>query len=141
MNSAEYVKIKNEYLSSHLEKEDLKKKIIRYNKRLVRKYPWLKPEEDTYMYTELDRLADGWRAAFGDAICKDINKELRKHNSVDTYKIVDIRAVNGRLLWISEGQSPWCQLDKIFDKYEKIAANTCIVCGKETKDHICNKCK
>ena len=78
------------------------------------------------MYTELDRLADGWRAAFGDAICKDINKELRKHNSVDTYKIVDIRAVNGRLLWISEGQSPWCQLDKIFDKYEKIAANTCM---------------
>lgn len=42
-------------------------------------------------YTELDSMPIGWRKAFGLQMCKDIKKELKKHNYLYKYRITQIK--------------------------------------------------
>lgn len=78
-------------------------KTIEENKELIKKYPWLLPTDwqgDTpigydYSYTWLDDLPTGWRIAFGDLICEEIQKELEKYNYVDKYGIIQIKEKYG----------------------------------------------
>ena len=60
---------------------------IEKNKELIEKYPWLLPrnrwageviENYDYSFTELDDMPDGWRIAFGEQFCADIQHELDK---------------------------------------------------------------
>lgn len=73
--------------------------IRKYNKQLIAKYPWLLPrnrwtgevvEDYDYSYTELDDMPDGWRAAFGEQMCEEIQQAL---NMMEPYQAADFRIV------------------------------------------------
>ena len=61
---------------------------VEYNKQLIEKYSWLYPhyqwtgekvEDYDYTWTELDALSEGWRKAFGELLCEEIQEELEKN--------------------------------------------------------------
>lgn len=86
------------------------------------------PEYD-YERTELDDMPDGWRKAFGEAICQEIMDELVAHNLVDDYRITQIKEKWGFLHWYDNGCTSkiW---KEIIPKYEELSMRTCIHCGK-----------
>lgn len=70
---------------------------MKTNKELKALYSWLKPrncwtgeliETDS---TELDSMPNGWRIAFGDKMCKELDKILRKADYQNDYRILDIK--------------------------------------------------
>ena len=130
--------------------------IHEYNKQLITKYPWLLPrnrwtgevvEDYDYSYTELDAMPDGWRAAFGEQMCEEIQHELNmmKPDLANDFRIMQIKEKYGRLCfytnWVTNS------INGIINKYDKISAHTCISCGapatKISKGWIspwCDKC-
>ena len=74
--------------------EDLKNAPIGsedHNRWLCMKYPWLLPrnrwtdkeiEDYDYSWTELDAMPEGWREAFGEQMCEEIQKVLEDRKSV-----------------------------------------------------------
>ena len=76
-----------EYLSLGRSDEQDKEMVKEYNKELIEKYPWcippdrwdplyvhpqgINPDYD-YTWTMLDDMPDGWRIAFGEDFCADI---------------------------------------------------------------------
>lgn len=117
MTVKEYLEERNSYLIDTREAGVKKEKsshyfpLIEYNKSLIEKYPWLKiksimegdKKEYDYEYTWLDNLATGWRIAFGDEICEEIQQELIKFNYVNSYQILDIKEKYGSLRWYDGG--------------------------------------
>ena len=104
--------------------EDLNK-IKEFNKNLVEKYPWLILRNrwtdeviEGYRYTELDSLPYGWRLAFGDQICEEIDQELRRFDYQDKYRIVQIKEKYGSLRWYDNG-TPFKTSDKPFKEFTK----------------------
>lgn len=114
------------------EKSQLLEKVKKFNKDLLEKYPWLTPfnnwsgkkitdcirpngEEGfwpgdpekhpdyDYEYTLLDNMPDGWRIAFGDQMCEEIDRELRRFDYQDKYRIVQIKEKYGSLRWYDNG--------------------------------------
>lgn len=132
-----------EYLRLDYEKDI--DKIVQYNRELTARYPWLIPghgdslyaydSDYDFHYTMLDDLPDGWRIAFGEDICKEIDDVLRKYDYVDSYSIVQIKEKYGALRWYNCGLPAGLfeEINAIIDKYEKISERTCIVCGKPAK--------
>lgn len=111
---------------------------IEHNKQLIKKYPFLLPHsrwtgevpsDYDYSYTELDDMPDGWRKAFGEQMCDEIEKELEKHNLQEKYRIAQIKEKYGTLRWYDFGATEKI-LKEIIPKYEKLSAHTCINCGK-----------
>ena len=112
---------------------------VQYNKKLCEKYPWLKlparendtPEQE-FEFTELDLMPDGWRNAFGERMCEDIQKLLVKANYVDQYHISQIKEKYGELRWYDNGvpEEISDEFEQIIQKYEKESRYTCIGCGK-----------
>lgn len=47
----------------------------------------------------------GWRKAFGELICADIQRELEAANLVDTYGISEIKEKFGELRWYDYGET------------------------------------
>ena len=92
-------------------------------------------------HTELDALDDGWRKVFGEDICRDIKKQLKKEGNLHKYHITQIKEKWGYLHWYDNGSR---EIMKIIDKYEEISRHTCIVCGKPatkmSKGWICPYC-
>ena len=132
-----------------------KSKIIEQNKNLVLKYPWLlprnrfsdlAPKDYDFSYTEIDELPDGWRIAFGDSICEEIQRVLEKYDAVNKFRVIQIKEKYGSLRWYHGGLSREVakEVEEIISKYEDISARTCIDCGKPaTKislDWICPWC-
>ena len=144
----------------------IKKKQTRMeNKRLCKRYPFLRPRNRfddiimwehpkwdwrytrPYEWTELDAMPDGWRKAFGKQMCEEIRKELIKFNYLDKYRITQIKEKYGSLRWYDWGYPRDSKIREIIDKYENISARTCICCGrpatKMSLDWIspfCDKC-
>ena len=121
-------------------------KIKEYNKELVAKYPWLVDrewdpetdtyyirEDETYLTTWLDDMPDGWRIAFSEQMCEEIQKELERINFVDRYHIVQVKEKYGGLCWYTGGVPVYSFLDDIAVKYEKLSYATCVNCGKPAK--------
>ena len=88
------------------------KEVVERNKELIAKYPWLLPhnrfsdkiaDDYDYSYTELDAMPDGWRKAFGEQMCEEIQKELEKFDYVDKYRILQIKEKFGFLHWYDSG--------------------------------------
>jgi len=111
-----------------------------YNRQLCAQYPWLLPrnrwtdkvvEDYDYSYTELDDLPEGWRIAFGEEICKEINDLLKKVNYENEYRILQIKEKYGSLRWYDDGVPKEISKDlySVIAKYERISARTCINCG------------
>lgn len=135
-----------------------KKKTIKllraYNKALIEKYPWLLPrnrwtdkvsEDYDYTYTELDDLPTGWRLAFGEDICKELQEELEKKDFAESYRILEIKEKYGGLCWYDNGNTQ--EGFDIIHKYELLSERVCIQCGKPAKyfskgwiNYFCPEC-
>jgi len=132
-----------------------KRIITEYNQDLIGKYPWLKPRnrwsgEDIndydYRFTELDAMPTGWRIAFGEKMCEELQRELFETDSVDTFQIAEIKEKYGGLrFYIGEASE---KIHKIIDKYESLSYNICIKCGAPAKwttcgwiSPFCDECK
>ena len=112
---------------------------IEENKKLIEKYPWLMPysvytgepiEDYDCTYTWLDDMPDGWRIAFGDLLCEDIQAELEKFDYVDKYRISQIKEKFGALRWYDEGVPVGCKVEDIIQDYSHISEFICIGCGE-----------
>lgn len=132
------------------------KEIREYNKALIAKYPWLEikyyndfnpyseSKPNRYDWTWLDDMPEGWRIAFGEQMCDEIQKELERVNFVDEYRIVQVKEKFGGLRWYTDGVPATSKLDDIARKYERISEETCIECGRpatyRTTGWICPYC-
>lgn len=123
------------------------------NKKLLKQYPWLQPRNrftdelvpNDDNHTELDEMPEGWRIAFAEEMCKEIHEVLLKTNSVDSYRVLQVKEKYGRLCWYHTFAPD--ELEPIIDKYEEISKKTCVVCGRPaTKIHknwigpLCDEC-
>lgn len=123
------------------------------NKKLLKQYPWLQPRNrftdelipNDDNHTELDEMPEGWRIAFADEMCKEIHEVLLKTNSVDSYRVLQVKEKYGKLCWYHTFAPD--ELEPIINKYEEISKKTCIVCGRPaTKIHknwigpLCDEC-
>lgn len=108
------------------------------NRELCKKYPFLIPhnrwtdkipEDWNYEYTELDDMPDGWRIAFGEQFCADIQHELDKlkPETAADFRVLQIKEKFGQLRfyanWVTEG------IDEVVRQYENLSERTCIRCG------------
>ncbi len=145
--------------SSKLYNEHIQE-IREYNRALVERYPWLgikdyndfdpygENKPDSYDWTWLDDMPDGWRIAFGEQMCDEIQKELERVDFVDEYRIVQVKEKYGGLRWYTGGVPVNSKLDDIARKYEFLSENTCIKCGQPATwlsagwiSPYCNECK
>ena len=112
------------------------------NKELIDKYPWLYirrdydfdmdtysiPENPDYEFTWLDAIPDGWRKAFGEMMVEEIDQELRKHDFVDKFEILQVKEKYGEFRMYCGGAPR--EVHRIIQKYEVISRHICMVCGK-----------
>lgn len=119
-----------EYLSlisnSNLDKESIEK-IVSYNKSLIRKYPFLKLNNNDYMSTWADMLPTGWRLKFGESLFNELKETIKKYK-LNKYEIVDIKEKFGTLRWYSFGGNE--ETENIIKKYEDVSQYVCQICGK-----------
>ena len=100
------------------------------NSELIEKYPWLQVEDFNYCW--LDDLEPGWRKAFGDQMCEEIDKALIEDGVRDIYEISQIKEKYGFLHWYDNNVSD--RVNRlIFDKYEPLSERTCGCCGAPAK--------
>lgn len=106
------------------------------NQELIEKYPWLRISNRwTGKYvegtegTELDLMPSGWRKAFGEKMCEEINDELMTWPQEDRekFRITDIKEKWAHLCFYTNLVSH--HLVQITDKYSLISRLTCIHCG------------
>lgn len=132
----------NPYEGSEKDLEDMRS----FNKELIRKYPWIEPRnnwsgkkisvcagpdgeegfwpgdpklhpEYNYEYTVLDDMPEGWRIAFGDQMCEEIDQELRRFDYQDKYEITEIKEKYGSLRWYDNG-TPYKLSDEPAKEFE-----------------------
>ena len=107
------------------------------NRELCRRFPFLIPhnrwtdniiEDWDFEYTELDSMPDGWRIAFGEQMCEELEQELEKIGKQDKWRIMQLKEKYGFLHlyanWYTEN------INKIISKYEDISKKICINCGE-----------
>lgn len=108
------------------------------NKELCDLYPWLIPtnrwtgkvvKDYDYSYTELDSLPDGWRRAFGEQMCKELNDEIKTWSEKEqaNFRITQIKEKWGSLRFYTNGES--AHFRDIIGKYTTLSRRTCIKCG------------
>lgn len=113
---------------------------VDHNRWLCYRYPWLIPhsrwtdeeiKDYDFSYTELDAMPDGWRKAFGEQMCEEIQKLLEEADWVDKYRILQIKEKFGSLRWYDSAvpDSIKERLDAIIKKYEDLSERTCFICG------------
>lgn len=129
------------------------------NRELVKRFPFLLPRnvwsgrkitdgagfwpgapekvpEYNYEYTLLDFVPTGWRKAFGEEMCEEIEQELEKHGIQDKYYPTQIKEKYGTLRWYSNFSTE--ALEKILEKYEDLSERLCISCGKPATQYTVN---
>ena len=112
--------------------------VIKRNKLLIEKYPWLLPrnrwtdeviEDYDYTYTELDDMPYGWRVAFGEQMCEELQKALDMMDPEEAkkFRVVQIKEKYGSLRfypnWVTD------QIAEILYKYSVMSEHICISCG------------
>jgi len=108
------------------------------NKKLVKKYPWLKPikwasrslkeiRDPHFDYSLLPIFTDqkGWWRAFGELLCDEIQALF--HKNPDLY-VLDYKEKWGGLRMDFGGADK--EIYDIADKYETLSQNICWFCGK-----------
>ena len=111
------------------------------NKELTDAYPWLIVRsrftdeiiDSPYDWTELDDMPDGWRIAFGEQMCKEMNDEMLTwpEEEYDDFRILEIKEKYGALRMYVNHETP--KLHDIINKYSQLSARTCIDCGKPAR--------
>lgn len=107
------------------------------NKELIEKYPFLQVRnawsgEVVPDSTWLDEMPNGWRAAFGMRMVKEISNILKKADYADKYQIVQIKEKFGELRWYDNGAPSliYEELNDCIDRYAALSGATCINCGE-----------
>ena len=145
---------------SKKERKKIKAKKL-YNKRLLKKYPWLGSNFDPwsgriwnykkkvdYNWTWYDDFPRGWRTAFGMSIIKDIDKTLKKagKEAINGFAIEQIKEKYGELRFYCYGGTE--EVQDIINAYSILSRNICLHCGKPDVGYltsgwimpICEKC-
>ena len=106
------------------------------NKQLIERYPFLLPQHALsgtrstgFESTVLDDMPVGWRAAFGEDLCKEIMEEIVRNNCVESYQILQIKEKYGELRWYSQGGTERIHRE-IVPKYERMSRRICVHCGQ-----------
>lgn len=115
--------------------------VCKYNEQLIEKYPWLLPrnvwtdeiaEDYDFSYTLLDDMPTGWRVAFGEKMCAEIQAALEKmkdKNAVNQFRVVQIKEKFGQLRFYTNFYTK--EIDEVIDKYTELSGTTCITCGEK----------
>ena len=115
------------------------------NKRLCKRYPWLKSDTNVwngkkdrnykYDWTYFDDIPDGWRRAFGMMMIDEMDAELKRSGRLkyqndpwNRWSIQQIKSKYGTLRFYHSGASR--EFEEIINKYETISEHTCEFCGK-----------
>ena len=69
-------------------------------------------------------MPDGWRAAFGEQLCEELSKELKRAGIIDSYRIIQIKEKYGGLRWYDAGNTK--NGYAIIHKYEELSKRICI---------------
>ena len=117
-------------------KRKRKKKLQMKNKRLVKKWYWLKPRNvwtskplKDYDYTFIEwGWCNGWDKAFGQMFMDELGAAIKEAGQKD-YMIVQIKEKYGSLRLYDSGSTE--KVERIIDKYEIISQNICMNCGHE----------
>lgn len=129
-------------------------KIIKSNKKLVKKIPFLKMD-DNYKRTWLDEVPYGWQK-LALIYFEKIEKILNDHNANNYLRITEVKEKWGKLrIYYSFVNNPkyeqnkWIEdIDRLFATLEKESWKLCIDCGAvasyQTNEYVtpvCGKCK
>jgi hypothetical protein len=129
-------------------------KIIKNNKRLVKKIPFLKMDAN-YKRTWLDEVPFGWQK-LALIYFENIEKILNDHNANNYLRITEVKEKWGKLrIYYSFVNNPkyeqnkWIEdIDRLFATLEKESWKLCIDCGAvasyQTNEYVtpvCGKCK
>ena len=102
------------------------------NKDLIKKYPWLQVENpygpNNWTDCWLDDLEPGWKEAFGEDLCRELDKAIKLDKCQDSFKFVQIKEKFGSLRLYATGYGPCTQ--EILAKYEQLSKFICGKCGK-----------
>lgn len=129
---------KCDYQKRWYRKRLAKKKTIKRNKWLIKRYPFLLPRnrwsgevgEYYYEFTELDSVPDGWRKSFGYSLLEELRDDLLKFDYLDKYRILQIKEKFGGLRWYAGSIPVESKAYEIASKYERMSENVCMTCGK-----------
>lgn len=130
---------------------------MKSNRKLLKLYPWLtlRNRWDSKIINkkscELDAMPHGWRKAFGDKMCEEIDNILKKANYQNDYRILEIKEKYGQLRWYTNSMPNeiFEEHENCIDRYTKLSEHTCIICGKSGKidyekfwlEPLCEKCR
>ena len=126
------------HLVKMLQERMERRRIIRENKELCERYPFLIPwnrwsgdpvPDYDYSYTELDNMPEGWRMAFGLRMCEDLRNALIDDNDLDRWRIVQLKEKYGELCLYYNGHKTGSTVPMIIDRYAKLSMRICIRCG------------
>lgn len=104
------------------------------NKKLVKKYPWLRPvnvwsgkriKKYDYSYINWGCGTEGWELAFGDMYLKELGEAVKNQKN---FMILDHKEKYGSLRIYTNGTTQ--EAHNIIAKYEFISQNVCYICGK-----------
>lgn len=125
------------------------------NKLLVEEYPFLLPRnvftdelasEYDYEFTWLDEMPETWKNAFGLKMCQELKEVLIKTNSLNDFRIQQIKEKYGTLRVYSNFIND--EIERVIRKYEEMSMMFCIKCGKPTRwiskwyiAFLCDNCK
>jgi len=104
------------------------------NKKLVKKYPWLKPYQhfrkrhldSKYDYSYLNwGFTYGWDIAFGDMFMRELGEAVKEQKG---FGILQTKEKYGILCCYTTGTTQ--EVNDIINKYEHISQHVCVICGK-----------
>jgi hypothetical protein len=112
--------------------KEVKKSRLR-NKKLVKKYPWLKPRNvwtgrlvKDYDYSWINwGCLPGWDVAYGDMYLKELGEAVKNQKD---FMILEIKEKYGMNRCYTNGTTR--EAHNIIDKYEFISSGICYQCGK-----------
>ena len=109
-----------------------KKKAIRLkNKKLIKKYPWLKPynvwtgktwDDYNYEYTWWDDVPAGWRISFGDLLLEELQEASKGK--------IDFQQIKEKYGQLRIYAATTQEAQDVITKYGYLSENICINCGK-----------
>ena len=104
------------------------------NKRILKKYPWLSAIDwwwnpiNTYDFTLLDDMPEGWRRCFGMMMVEDMEK-ARAGRPITSQQV---KEKYGHLEWYCSAPD---EVQDVINAYSHISQNVCIGCGQVDVGH------
>jgi hypothetical protein len=98
----------------------------------IKQYPWFKIRNlyngKIYRPDPALQFPDGWWNSFGTMLMDELDEVIRREKLEDEFRFEQIKEKFGQLRIYYHPSHP--ELREIFDKYEALSGNICIVCGQ-----------